>query len=107
MHVKSASFSTDNSQTSRFSFFNRISNDKNFGNEETDRRSERNLCNCVKKPEKNTFKKENFIPKYLHNALTDSVLTSRTSRRLLEEKAPVLDFGRTVPAEKYWCKHNR
>ena len=30
----------------------------------------------------------NFIPKYLRNALTDSVLTSRTSRRLLEEKAP-------------------
>ena len=67
LHVKSASFSTDNSQTSRFSFFYRISNDKNF------------------------------IPKYLDNALTDSVLTSRTSRRLLEEKAPVIDFGRTVP----------
>ena len=31
---------------------------------------------------------KNFIPKYLRNALTDSVLTSRTSRRLLEEKAP-------------------
>ena len=35
---------------------------------------------------------KNFIPKYLDNALTDSVLTSRTSRRLLEEKAPVNDF---------------
>ena len=70
MHVKSASFSTDNGQTSRFSFFYRISNDKNF------------------------------IPKYLDNALTDSVLTSRTSRRLLEEKAPVIDFRRTVPREK-------
>ena len=62
LHVKSASFSTDNGQTSRFSFFYRISNDKNF------------------------------IPKYLRNALTDSVLTSRTSRRLLEEKAPKNDF---------------
>ena len=30
LHVKSASFSTDNGQTSRFSFFYRISNDKNF-----------------------------------------------------------------------------
>ena len=35
---------------------------------------------------------KNFIPKYPHNALTDSVLTSRTSWRLLEEKAPVNDF---------------
>ena len=60
--VKSGSFSSDNGQTSRFSFFYRISNDKNF------------------------------IPKYLRNALTDSVLTSRTSRRLLEEKAPKNDF---------------
>ena len=34
---------------------------------------------------------KNFIPKYLDNALTDSVLTSRTSRRLLEEKALVID----------------
>ena len=31
---------------------------------------------------------KNFITKYPHNALTDSVLTSR----LLEEKAPVNDF---------------
>ena len=61
-HVKSASFSTDNSQTSRFSFCYRISNDKNF------------------------------IPRYLDNALTDSVLTSQTSRRLLEEKSPGNDF---------------
>ena len=50
---------------------------------------------------------KNFIPKCLNDALTDSVLTSRTSRRLLEEKAPVIDFGRTVPTEKYCCKHNR
>ena len=35
---------------------------------------------------------KNFIPKYPDNALTDSVLTSRTSRRLLEEKAPENDF---------------
>ena len=30
MHVKSASFCTDNGQTSRFSFSYRISNNKNF-----------------------------------------------------------------------------
>ena len=39
---------------------------------------------------------KNFIPKYPDNALTNSVtcsvLTSRTSRRLLEEKAPKNDF---------------
>jgi len=35
---------------------------------------------------------KNFIPKYPDNALTDSVLTSRTSRQLLGEKAPVNDF---------------
>ena len=35
---------------------------------------------------------KNFIPKYPDNALTDSDLTSRTSRRLLEEKAPKNDF---------------
>ena len=35
---------------------------------------------------------KNFIPKYRDNALTDSVLTSRISRRLLEEKAPENDF---------------
>ena len=29
--------------------------------------------------------------------LLQFLLTSRTSRRLLEEKAPVIDFGRTVP----------
>ena len=50
---------------------------------------------------------KNFIPKYLDNALTDSVLTSQTSRGPLEEKAPVIDFGRTVSTEKYCCKHNR
>ena len=70
LHVKSASFSTDNGQTSRFSFFYRISND------------------------------ENFIPKYLRNAVTDSVLTSRTSTQLLEENAPVNDFG-AVTSEKW------
>ena len=43
---------------------------------------------------------KNFIPKYLDNALTDFA-----SRPLLEEKAPVNDFGRTVPSdEKYCCK---
>ena len=50
---------------------------------------------------------KNFIPKYLRNALTDSVLTSRTSRRLLEENASVNDFERTVPSEKCCCKYNR
>ena len=35
---------------------------------------------------------KNFIPKYPDNALTDSVLASRTSRRLLEEKAPENDY---------------
>ena len=50
---------------------------------------------------------KNFIPKYLETALTDSVLTSRTSRRLLEEKAAVNDFVRTVPSEKYCCKYDR
>ena len=45
------------------------------------------------------FDDKNFIPKYLDDALADSVLTSRTSRRLLEEKAPVNDFGRTILSE--------
>ena len=49
----------------------------------------------------------NFVLKYRNNALTDSVLTSRTSSRLLEEKAPVNDFVRTVPGEKYCSKYNR
>ena len=35
---------------------------------------------------------KNFIPKYPDNALTDSFLTSRTSRRLLEEKAPAENY---------------
>ena len=38
---------------------------------------------------------KNFIAKYPGNALIDSVLTSRTSRRLLEKKSPVNDFVRT------------
>ena len=63
---KSASFFTDNSQTSRLSNFYRISNNKNF------------------------------VPKYLDNALTDFAETSRTSKPPLEEKAPVNDFGRTL-----------
>ena len=36
---------------------------------------------------------ENFIPEYPDKALTDSVLTSPTSRRLLEEKDPKNDFA--------------
>ena len=35
---------------------------------------------------------KHLIPKYPYKALTDSVLTSRTSRRLLEEKVPKNDF---------------
>ena len=35
---------------------------------------------------------KNFIPKHPDNALTDSVLTSWTLRRLLEKKAPKNDF---------------
>ena len=34
----------------------------------------------------------NFIPKYPDNAMTDSVLTYRTPRGLLEEKAPENNF---------------
>ena len=48
---------------------------------------------------------KNFFRKYLDNALTDFASTSRTPKRLLEEKAPVNDFKRTVPkAEKYCFK---
>ena len=43
----------------------------------------------------------------IENALTDSVLTSRSSKRLLGEKAPVNDFVRTVPSERCCCKENR
>ena len=38
------------------------------------------FCYCI-------YNHNNVIPKYLDNALTDSVLSSRTSRRLLEENA--------------------
>ena len=77
--VKSASFSTDNGQTSRFSFFYRI----NFL---TIKFSSQNISITL--------------------ALTDSALTSRTSRRpYWRKKAPVNDFARTVPgAKKYCCK---
>ena len=77
--VKSASFSTDNGQTSRFSFFYRI----NFL---TIKFSSQNISITL--------------------ALTDSALTSRTSRRpYWRKKAPVNDFVRTVPgAKKYCCK---
>ena len=42
------------------------------------------------------------MPKYpiSDNALADSVLNSRTSRRLLEEKAPVNDFGKQFPVKQ-------
>ena len=77
--VKSASFSTDNSQTSRFSFFYRI----NFL---TIKFSSQNISITL--------------------ALTDSALTSRTSRRpYWRKKAPVNNFVTTVPvAKKYCCK---
>ena len=38
------------------------------------------------------YNDKNFIPNYPNNTSVDSVLTSRTSRRLLEEKAPVNIF---------------
>ena len=51
------------------------------------------------------YNDKNFIPKYPNNAPIDSVLTSRTSRRLLERKAPVNNVLGTVPnAERYCCK---
>ena len=75
--VKSASFSTDNGQTSRFSFFYRI----NFL---TIKFSSQNISITL--------------------ALTDSALTSRTSRRpYWRKKAPVNDFVRTVPGAKNNC----
>ena len=49
---------------------------------------------------------ENLIPRYLDNALTDSVLTSLTSRRLLQESS-CERFGRTVPSAKYCYKYIR
>ena len=46
-----------------------------------------------------------FMPKYPNNTLTVSVLTSRTSRRLFEEKASVNNFVRIVlSAERQCCK---
>ena len=54
------------------------------------------------------YNDKNFIPKYPNNALIDSVLTSLTSRRLLEKKVPVNDFLGTVSsAEKYYCRQWR
>ena len=51
------------------------------------------------------YNDKNFIPKYPNNTPIDSFLTSRTSRRLLEKKAPENNFVGTVPsAEKYCCK---
>ena len=45
---------------------------------------------------------KNLILKYLDNALTNFALTPRTPRGLLEEKAPVNDFGRTVPSAEIY-----
>ena len=44
---------------------------------------------------------KNFIPIYLVDALPDFALTSRTSRRLLEEKAPVNDLEEQLPVPRY------
>ena len=41
---------------------------------------------------------KNFIPKYLDNTRIDFPQTARTSRQLLEAKAPVNYFGITVPS---------
>ena len=40
------------------------------------------------------YNDKTFIPKYPNNAPIDSVLTSRTSRRLLEKKVPREQFCR-------------
>ena len=62
LHVKSASFSTDNI----FLFFT-------------------------------IFPTIKTLSQNISITLLQFLLTSRTSRRLLEEKAPVIDFGRIVP----------
>ena len=75
LHFKSASISTDNGRTSTLSSFYCISNQKNF------------------------------ILKYLDNVLTNFAQTSLLSRRLLNEKALVNDFGRRAPRTgKYDCQ---
>ena len=74
-------------------------------------------CNCMSKELRflqitakhqyffpHIYNDKTFIPKYPNNAPIDSVLTSRTSRRLLEKKVPVNNFVEIVPsAEKYCC----
>ena len=100
LHVKSASLSTDNGQTSRFSIF---------------------YCPCVSNH-------KNYIPKHqdfpfftVHVFLTIETTSQNISitllqislkldehQSLLEEKALVNDFGRTGPsAEIYCCTQNR
>ena len=64
MHVKSASFCTDNGQTSRFSFSYRISDNKNF------------------------------IPKYLDTLLRFCLNFTNIMATVLEKNAPVNDFVR-------------
>ena len=36
----------------------------------------------------------------------NSILTSRTLRQLLEQKPCMINFGRTVPSDKYCCKYS-
>ena len=70
MHVKSASFCTDNGQTTRFSFSYRISNNKNV------------------------------IPKYLDNALQVLFKLHEHQGDRIGKNAPVNDFvGFPVPRE--------
>ena len=70
---KSASFSTNNGRTSRLSSFYRI-----------------------------IVNHKNFILKYLDNTFKFLLNFTNIEAAILEEKAPLNDFGRTVPsAEKY------
>ena len=49
-----------------------------------------------------------FLSSFFDNFLISLTWTSRTSRQLLEENAPLNDFGRRVPsAEKYGCNLKR
>ena len=75
MHVKSASFCTDNGQTSRFSFSYRISNNKNF------------------------------IPKYLDNALKVLLKLHEHRGDRIGEKSSCERFCKVPNAENYcWSK---
>ena len=101
LHVKSASFSTDNGQTSRFSFFYRISNDKNFIPKYLDNALTvacENIRFSLFFADGDVSAKSEEKRMFSQATLTDSVLTSRTLRRpywrkkllwsILEEQFP-------------------